>query len=197
MPARDLAEAMQPPATGSIRLDASGRSHRRGSGERASNNIGALRRDYEQHLYGPPPRAPYAGSGTRAAEPTRQRQQALAKVCERWPDVTASRIFMTFGDHGLQRGGLARSPGGCLRQLLQQDAPGGTVRCPSKSTLHADLNALRAVSRDQKPSGRIILQRSAERLVPNPLSHDRHSGPSPGAGGRTANWREDRHGHGY
>jgi hypothetical protein len=154
LPPRELAAALQPPAIGAIHIDASGTTHRRGSGERANNNIGALRRAYEQHKYGPQPRAPYAGGGTRALpEPTRRRRQALAKVCERWPDVTASQIFTTCGDHGVQRGGLPRTPGGYLRQLLKQEAPGEIMRRPSKSTLYADLKALRAASRNQKPSG--------------------------------------------
>jgi hypothetical protein len=155
LPARELAEALQPPAIGAIEIDASGTTHRRGSGARASNNIGALRRDYEHHLYGPPPRAPYARGGRRAVpEATRQRRQALAKVCERWPDITASQLYTTFGDHGVERGGRARTPGGYLRQLLEQiAAPAATVQRPSKSTLYEDLKALRVESRDQKPSG--------------------------------------------
>lgn len=155
LPARELAEALQPPAIGAIHIDASGTTHRRGTGERANNNIAALRRGYERHLYGAPPRAPYARGGTRALpEPTRRRRQALAKVIGRWPDVTASRILTTFGDYGRQRGGQARSPGGYLRQLLQEAAqPGEIVRCPSKSTLHGDLKALRADTPDQKASG--------------------------------------------
>jgi hypothetical protein len=154
LPARELAEALQPPAIGAIHVDASGTVHRRGSGERANNNIGALRRAYERHLYGLPPRAPYAGGGIRALpEPTRQRRQALAKVRERWPDVTASKIVTTFGDHGLQRGGLARSPGGYLRQLLEAAQPGAIVRRPPKSTIHEDLKALGAATADQKQSG--------------------------------------------
>lgn len=84
-------------------------------------------------------------------EPTRRRRQALAKVRERWPDVTSSQIFTIFGDHGVQRGGLPRTPGGYLRRLLAREAPGEIVRRPSKSTLHEDLKALRATSRDQKP----------------------------------------------
>lgn len=154
MPARDLAKAMQPPAIGSIRIDASGTSHRRGSGERANNNIGAMRRAYERDKYGQPPRAPYAGGGARALpEPTRLRRQALAEVLRQWPDVGASRIFTTFGDHGLQRGGQARTPGGYLRQLLEQAEPGGIPRRPSRSTLYEDLKALRAARHDKKPSG--------------------------------------------
>jgi hypothetical protein len=126
----------------------------RGS-ERANNNIGALRRAFERQPYGAPPRATYAGGGARALpERTRRRRAALAKVRELWPDVTASKIYTGFGDHGVQRGGLARTPGGYFRQLLEQDAePGDIVRCPSKSTLHEDLQALKAASREQKPSG--------------------------------------------
>jgi hypothetical protein len=151
---RELAEALQPPGIGAIHIDASATSHRRGSGERANNNIGALRRAYEEHLYGPQPRAPYAGGGTRALpEPTQRRREALAKVLELWPDATASRIFTTFGDRGLQRGGLARSPGGYLRQLLEQAGAGEAVPRPSKSTLHADLKALRSAGPEQKRSG--------------------------------------------
>jgi hypothetical protein len=148
LPARELAEALQPPAIGAIHIDASGTVHRLGSGERANNNIGALRRAYERHRYGPPPRSPYAGGGMRALpESTRRRREALAKVRERWPAVTASQIITTFGDHGLQRGGQARTAGGYLRQLLEQDAgPGDIVRRPSKSTLHEDLKELRAGS---------------------------------------------------
>jgi hypothetical protein len=153
MPAPDLAKAMQPPAIGSICVDASGTSHRRGSGERANNNIGVLRRAYERHKYGEPPRAPYAGGGTRAlSEATRLRRRALAEVLKRWPDVNASRIFTTFGDHGLQRGGQARAPGGYLRQLLEQAKPGEVPRRPSKSTLYEDLKTLRAAPHDKKPS---------------------------------------------
>jgi hypothetical protein len=155
MSARGLAEAMQPPAIGSIRIDASSTSHRRGSGERANNNIGAIRRAFERYQHGPQPRAAYAGGGTRALpKTTRRRRQALAKVRERWPSVTASQIHTTFGDHGVQRGGLPRTPGGYFRQLLEQDAgPGEIVRRPSKSTIYEDLKALRTASRDQKPSG--------------------------------------------
>lgn len=154
LPARELAAALQPPAIGAIHIDASGTTHRRGSGERANNNIGALRRAYEQHKYGPQPRAPYAGGGTRALpEPTRRRRKALAKVREQWPGVTASQIHTTFGDHGVQRGGVPRTPGGYFRQLLEQARPGEIVRCPSKSTLHKDLEELKGGSRDQKPSG--------------------------------------------
>jgi hypothetical protein len=86
-------------------------------------------------------------------EPTRRRRQALAKVRERWPDVTASQIVTTFGDHGLRRGGQARTPGGYLRQLLEDAEPGAIVRCPPKSTIHEDLKALGAATADQKQSG--------------------------------------------
>ena len=155
LPPQELAADLQPPGIGVISADASSTSHRRGSGERANNSIGALRRAYERHLHGQPPPAPYAGGGTRAlAEPTRRRRQALAEVLKRFPDATASRIFTTFGDYGLQRGGQARTAGGYLRHLLEQDAgPGDIVNCPPKSTLHADLNALRSASREQKQSG--------------------------------------------
>ncbi len=155
LPARELAESLQPPAIGAIHVDASGTIHRRGSGERANNNIGALRRAYERHRYGPPPRAPYADGGTRALpKPTLRRRQALARVCEQWPGVTASQIFTTFGDHGVQRGGQARTPGGYLRQLLEKGAgPGAIVDRPAKSTLYDDLRALRAAPADQKQSG--------------------------------------------
>jgi hypothetical protein len=44
--------------------------------------------------------------------------------------------------------------GGYFRQLLEQDTePGDIVRRPSKSTLHEDLQALKATSREQKPCG--------------------------------------------
>ncbi len=56
LPARDLAEALQPPAIGAIFVDASGTTVRRGIWERAESNITSLRRSYEQHLHGPPPR---------------------------------------------------------------------------------------------------------------------------------------------
>jgi hypothetical protein len=36
LPARELAEALQPPAIGAIHIDASGTTHRRGTGERTS-----------------------------------------------------------------------------------------------------------------------------------------------------------------
>lgn len=141
---RKLAEALQPPGIGAIHVDASSTSHRRGGGESANNNIGVLRRSYERHLYGAQPRAAYAGGAARAVpEPTRRRREALAEVMRQWPDATASRIYTTFGDHGLQRGGRARSPGGYLRQLLERGADTGeVVRRPSKSTLHEDLKSL-------------------------------------------------------
>jgi hypothetical protein len=154
LPARELATNLQPPAIGAILVDASGTIVRRGIWERADSNISALRRSYEQHLHGPPPRAPYAAGGIRALSVvTRQRREALRKVLQRWPGATASSIWTTFGDHGLQRGGLARTPGGYLRQLLQQEAPGEIVHRPAKSTLHNDLKALKAAPPDQKPSG--------------------------------------------
>ncbi len=155
LPARELAEVLHPPAIGAIHADASGTIHRRGTGERAEANIGALRRSFERHLHGPPPRAPYAGGGARAVpEPTQRRRQAIARVLKRWPSATASQIATSFGDHGLQRGGLARTPGGYLRQLLQESAePGEIVRCPSKSTLHEDLKEIRRGTAGKKPSG--------------------------------------------
>jgi hypothetical protein len=151
-PPLELAEDLQPPAIGAIRFDASGTIHRRGSGERASNNIGALRRALERHKYGEPPRAPYAGGGTRALpQPTRQRREALAKVLERFPDATASRIATTFDNEVVSRDGLPATAGGYLRQLLEHD-DGGIVHCPSKSTLHEDFKALTS-ERDGKQSG--------------------------------------------
>jgi hypothetical protein len=55
--------------------------------------------------------------------------------------------------HGLQRGGLARTPGDYLRQLLEDAQPGAIVRCPPKSTIHEDLKALGTATADQKQSG--------------------------------------------
>jgi hypothetical protein len=153
-PSRKLAEDLQPPAIGAIMIDASGTTHRRGSGERANNNIGALRRSYERSLYGSPPRAPYAGGGTRALpESTRRRRRALAKVLERFPEATASGIYTMFGDHGVQRGGVARTAGGYLRQLLEEDEPGVKIPRPAKTTLYDDLKALDAAKPDQKLYG--------------------------------------------
>jgi hypothetical protein len=144
-PPRELAADLQPPAIGAILFDASGTHHRRGSAARANDNIGALRRAYERHTYGQPPRAPYADGGTRALpERTRRRRQALASVLDRFPGATASQIATTFGDHGIQHGGLPRTAGGYLRYLLEQDAePGEIVDRPAKSTLYEDLKALR------------------------------------------------------
>ena len=155
LPVRELAEAMQPPAIGAIHIDASGTTHRRGTGEKPENNITALRRSYERHLHGPPPRAPYAQGGTRALpEPTRRRREALRKVLEQWPDAEASNIVTTFGDRGRQTGGMPRTPGGYLRKLLEEAAePGDEIRPPSRSTLYEDLKVLRAGGTDQKPSG--------------------------------------------
>jgi hypothetical protein len=65
---RELAEDLQPPATGAIHFDASGTIHRRGSGERASTNTGALRRALERHKYGELPRGA-ACAGAFAAAP--------------------------------------------------------------------------------------------------------------------------------
>ena len=135
--ARELAGAMQPPAIGAIHIDASGTIHRRGTWEKAESNIAVLRRSYERHLHGPPPRAPYAGGGTRAIpESTRRRRDALRKVLDRWPDVTASRIYTTFGDYARRRGGEAATPGGYLRQLLEANADAGDmVKRPPRTTL--------------------------------------------------------------
>jgi hypothetical protein len=184
LPARELAEALQPPAIGAIHVDVSGTIHRRGSGEGANNNIGSLRRAYERHRYGPPPRPPYAGEGARALpEPTRRRQ-ALAKVCERWPGVTASKIFTTFGDHGLWRGGQAQTPGGYLRQLLEQDtAASDIVRCPPKSTLHEDLKALRtrlAIPETVRLNPPATFSRTT-RFPPSSRKHSVVLGPGPSA----------------
>lgn len=149
LPARELAANLNPPPIGAIHIDASGIEVRRGTWERAESNITSLRRSYEQHLYGPAPRAPYADGGTRAIpESTSRRREALRRVLKQWPDATASRIWTTFGDHTLQRGGQARTPGGYLRQLLEDPRPGETVTRPSKSTLHADLKVLREASED-------------------------------------------------
>ena len=151
-PPRELAEDMQPPAIGAIHFDASGTIHRRGSGERASNNIGALRRALERHKYGEPPRAPYASGGTRALpEPTQRRRDALAKVLERFPDATPSRIATTFGNEVVSRDRLPATAGGYLRQLLEHH-DGGIVSCPSKSTLHEDFKALKS-GQGRKQSG--------------------------------------------
>jgi hypothetical protein len=155
LPAQELAEAMQPPAIGAIHIDASGTVHRRGTWEKAESNIAALRRGYERHLHGATPRAPYAAGGIRALPgPTRRRREAIRKVLQRWPNATASSIWTTFGDHGLQHGQQARTPGGYLRRLLEEGIgdPQPVTR-PSKSTLHADLKTLRADGFDQNPSG--------------------------------------------
>jgi len=130
------------------------RARRRTCGE--ARRVLARARWSDRAGYPPSPGSPSARSRAlptpaAARVPTRRRRQALAKVRERWPDVTSSQIFTTFGDHGVQRGGLPRTPGGYLRRLLAREAPGEIVRRPSKSTLHEDLKALRAASRDQKP----------------------------------------------
>jgi hypothetical protein len=154
LPARELAEAMQPPAIGAMHIDASGTIHRRGTWEKAESNIAALRRSYERHLHGSAPRAPYAAGGTRALpQPTIRRREAIRQVLQRWPEASASSIWTTFGDHGMQRGQQPRTPGGYLRQLLEEAAGvGQPVSRPSKSTLHADLKTLRADGSDQNPS---------------------------------------------
>jgi hypothetical protein len=154
LPARELAEAMQPPSIGAIHIDASGTIHRRGTWEKAESNIAALRRGYERHLHGPPPRAPYAGGGTRAIpESTRRRRDALRKVLDLWPDATASQIYTTFGDYTRRHGGAAATPGGYLRQLLEAHADAGDiVKRPPKTTLYEDLKLLRGEP-VKKPSG--------------------------------------------
>jgi len=86
---------------GAIHVDASGTVHRRGSGDRANNNIGALRRAYERHLYGLPPRAPYAGGGTRALpEPTRRRRQARPRSANDGPTSPPRRSSRHSGTMG-------------------------------------------------------------------------------------------------
>ena len=190
LPARELAEALQPPAIGAIHIDASGTIHRRGSGERANNNIGALRRAYERHRYGPPPRAPTPDGGTRALpEPTRLRRQALAKVRERWPGVTASQIFTTFGDHGVQRGGQARTPGGYLRQLLEEDAGPGESwtahpRAPSTTISGHSGPPRETRNRPAESSGRI--QPNDPFSILSLVSPASGPGPRPPATPRTA-----------
>ena len=62
LPARELAGAMQPPAIGAIHIDASGTTHRRGTWEKAKNNIAALRRSYERHLTAHRPGLPTPGA---------------------------------------------------------------------------------------------------------------------------------------
>ena len=154
LPPGELASNLNPPPIGAIHIDAGGTRHRRWAGEQAEGNITALRRGYEKHLHGPPPRAPYAGGGTRALpKSTRRRREALRQVLERWPDVRASQIYTTFGDHTLRRGAEAATPGGYLRQLLEKDIdPAETVKRPKKSTLHDDLRVLREDA-GKKPSG--------------------------------------------
>ncbi len=113
LPARELAEALQPLAIGAIHIDASGTIHRRGTWEKAETNLAALRRNYEQHLHGPRPRAPYAGGDARALpEPTRLRREAVAKVLDRFPNATSSKIATSFGDRKRQHGGLPASGSG-------------------------------------------------------------------------------------
>jgi hypothetical protein len=58
-----------------------------------------------------------------------------------------------FGDHGVQRGGVARTAGGYLRQLLEEDEPGVKIPRPAKTTLYDDLKALDAAKPDQKLYG--------------------------------------------
>jgi hypothetical protein len=153
--ARERAQHLNPPPVAAIDIDASGTSVRRGIAERAESNITSIRRTYERHLHGSPPRAPYAAGGARSLpEPTRRRREALQQVLQRWPDATASGIWTSFGDHGLMPGQQPRTPGGYLRRLLEEGADDGQlVVRPSKSTIHEDLKALRATGADQKRSG--------------------------------------------
>lgn len=155
LPARMLAAELNVPPIGAIHADASGSTVRRGIWERAESNTTALRRSYERALHGTPPRAPYAAGGSRALpEPTHRRREALRKVLQRWPDASASSIWTTFGDYSLRHGQQPRTPGGYLRQLLEECAENGQpVTRPAKSTLHADLKTLRDTCPDQKPSG--------------------------------------------
>jgi hypothetical protein len=155
LPARERAKCLNLPPVGAIHANGTGTEVRRGLSEHAESNLTAVRRSYERHLHGPPPRAPYADGGTRALpELTRRRREAVRQVLQRWPGIGASRIWTTFSDHGLQRGQIARSPGGYLRQLLEESAKDGElVTRPSKSTLYEDLKALRAASPDQELSG--------------------------------------------
>lgn len=146
LPAVELAACLNPPGPGAITADASGTSLRRGTGERAETNLTAIRRQLEQHLHGPRRRAPYAGDGKRDDRRTTvNRREALAKVLERFPDTTPSKIVSTFSSYTRLTGGQAGSAGGYLRQLLQNAAwPGETVICPVRETLRQDLLALRA-----------------------------------------------------
>lgn len=145
MAPRELADGLQPPPISAIQIDARGTEHRRGISERAERNAGALRRSYEQHLQGPHPPAPYAGGSKRATpRPTRQRQAALREVLAAFPEATASTIRATYQARAFRPGGAPATPGGYLRHLLDGRQP-----CPSKTTLTADLNALRRQSPEE------------------------------------------------
>jgi len=72
----DLADGLQPPTTSAIQIDARCTEHRRGIGERAERNAGALRRSYEHHLHGTQPPAPYADGGKRATPRTTLQRRA-------------------------------------------------------------------------------------------------------------------------
>jgi hypothetical protein len=80
-----------------------------------------------------------------------------------------------------------------LRRLLAREAPGEIVRRPSKSTLHEDLTALRAASRDQKPQhpgrGRLREPRQRCRLPGGPAAVRRRAG---GQGRRSSGVRPGR-----
>jgi hypothetical protein len=146
LPAAELAASLHPPGPGAIAVGGRRTSYRLDIGERAETNLAAIRRKYVQHLNGPRRRAPYANGGTRTGRhTTADRRKLIAKVLEKFPDVTAPRIVSTFGNYTRLPGGQASSPGGYLRQLLQEAADVGEVpRCPPKNTLRDDLRALRA-----------------------------------------------------
>ena len=145
LPSVELAASMNPPGPGAIMAGASGSTLRRGAGERAETNLTAIRRNYERHLHGPRQRAPYAAAGKRSGRRTTAvRREALAKVVEKFPGATASKIFSTFNHYTRLPGGQAGTPGGYLRQLLQHAEPGESVRRPAKETLRQDLIALQA-----------------------------------------------------
>jgi len=153
LPAAELAVSLHPPGPGAITVSGRRAAFRLDIGERAETNLAAIRRKYVQHLNGSRRRAPYAGDGKRAGRyTTADRRKELAKVLEKFPDATASRIVSSFGDYTRPSGGQLRSPGGYLRHLLQEAAGAGEIpRCPPKSTLRDDLQALRA-EKDQETS---------------------------------------------
>lgn len=140
---RELAEMLQPPANAAIEIDGSGSRQRRWASQRAEGNTTALRRAYEEHLHGPRRRAPYAGGGRRAVpRPTEDRRAVLRKVLEVFPETTAAGIVRTYQHPSFKSRGPDKdkpaTPGGYLRSLLKDAA------CPSKSTLAADLQIIRA-----------------------------------------------------